>query len=64
MEIWFIRIQSNFRDILTFFQLDDWIIDMNPTPFFFLVRTSNFGVEAERSYYFWQFEPEKFLRCS
>ena len=35
MEIWFIRIQSNFRDILTFFQLDDWIIDMNPTPFFF-----------------------------
>ena len=26
------------------------------------LRTSNF--EAERSYYFWQFEPEKFLRCS
>ena len=31
----------------------------------FLIRTSTtFGAEAERSYYFWQFEPEMFLRCS
>ena len=29
--------------------------------FIFLIRTSNFGSEAERSCYFWQFEPEKFL---
>ena len=26
------------------------------------ILTSNFGTEAERSYYFWQFEPKKFLR--
>ena len=30
--------------------------------FFFFIRTSNFGAEAERSYLFWQFGPEKFLR--
>ena len=24
----------------------------------------NFGAEAERSYCFWKFEPEMFLRCS
>ena len=30
----------------------------------FFIRTSNFGAEAERSYYVWQFEPEKFFRCS
>ena len=30
----------------------------------FFIRTSNFGAEAERSYCFWQFEPEMFLRCS
>ena len=30
----------------------------------FYIRTYNFGAEAERSYYFWQFEPEKFLRYS
>ena len=32
--------------------------------FFFFIRTSNFEAEAERSYYCWKFEPEKFLRCS
>ena len=31
---------------------------------FIFIRTSNFGTEAECSYLFWQFEPEKFLRCS
>ena len=30
----------------------------------FFIRTSNLGAEAERSYHFWQFEPEKFSRCS
>ena len=27
----------------------------------FFIRTSNFGAGAERSYFFWQFEPEMFL---
>ena len=29
---------------------------------FFGIRTSNLGAEAERSYLFWQFEPEKFCK--
>ena len=32
---------------------------LNDTLFF--ITTSNFGAEAERSYCFWQFEPEMFL---
>ena len=31
--------------------------------FYIYIRTSNLGAEAERSYFFWQFEPEV-LRCS
>ena len=31
---------------------------------FFYIRTSNLGAKAERSYCFWQFEHEMFLRCS
>ena len=30
--------------------------------FFFFIRTSNFDAEAERSYIFWRFEAETFLK--
>ena len=30
----------------------------------FFIRTSNFGAEAKRSYFFLRFEPETFLACS
>ena len=33
----------------------------NLDTFFFFIRTSNFGVEAERSYIFLRFEPENVL---
>ena len=29
---------------------------------FFFIRTSNFDAEAERSYIFWRFEAETFLK--
>ena len=32
------------------------------TLFFFFIRTSNFDAEAERSYIFWRFEAETFLK--
>ena len=33
-----------------------------PDTFFFFIRTSNFDAEAERSYIFWRFEAETFLK--
>ena len=32
------------------------------TTLFFFIRTSNFDAEAERSYIFWRFEAETFLK--
>ena len=34
----------------------------SPIHSFFLIRTSNFDAEAERSYIFWRFEAETFLK--
>ena len=35
---------------------------MNNSTLFFFIRTSNFDAEAERSYIFWRFEAETFLK--
>ena len=40
---------------------DDEITKLVHTLFFF-IRTSNFDAEAERSYIFWRFEAETFLK--
>ena len=35
---------------------------INQYTLFFFIRTSNFDAEAERSYIFWRFEAETFLK--
>ena len=38
-------------------QIQLWLVHS-----FFFIRTSNFDAEAERSYIFWRFEAETFLK--
>ena len=54
--IWLIEIQLQ-RSSLAF----DKVSELEYTLFFF-IRTSNFDAEAERSYIFWRFEAETFLK--
>ena len=45
-----------------FFYVVNWLRSGFTLFFFFFIRTSNFDAEAERSYIFWRFEAETFLR--
>ena len=44
-----------------FFKEHGLLVVIDSTLFFF-IRTSNFDAEAERSYIFWRFEAETFLK--